>query len=404
MSPIVIDPEGSDIPGESARLREQGPVSEIILPGGVPGFAVVGLPELKTILAGKDVSKDPRDWSAYRRGEISEDSPLYRWVGTRSMFTTYGDDHSRLREPVAKVFTRRRTDAMGADIHAIAEDLVTSLDATPTGSSVDLREQYAYPLPLRVLNELLGVSEYLAGPLRKCVDGIFDFVASPEKMIANQVEMFGLLQDLVDYRRDEPGDDMTSTLISHVDDPTNQFTAEDLVGTLYLTVNAGHETTVNLIDQAITALLTHPQHLAAVLDGRLSWTDVIEEALRYAAPIAYMPLRYARKDLVLGGETIPRGSAILVSYAGAGRDARVYGDTADTFDPTRANKDHISFGHGAHRCVGAPLARMEAQVALPMLFRQFPHMKLAVDPHEIGGGSNFVSNGHRRLPAYLHSK
>ncbi|MEU1953384.1 cytochrome P450 family protein [Nocardia rhamnosiphila] len=398
--PIVIDPAGSNIQGEIARIRERGPVAGIVLPGGVPAWSVTGRDELAELLAGPDVSKDPEDWPAFRNGEIGNEFPLLNWVNTRSMFTAYGSEHRRLRQPVAAALTAPRTAPLEPRIQAITADLLAGLDALPQDQPVNLREEYAYPLPLRVLNELLGVPDDLAGPLRKCVDGIFDFVASPEKAMANYEEMIGLLLDLVEYRRGERGEDVTSTLIAHVDE--GDITEKELVGTLYLTINAGHETTVNLIDWAIYLLLTHREHRAAVLDGSLSWLDVIEEALRYEAPIAHMPLRYARKKLVIGSVEVNAGDPILVSYAGAGRDPKVYGDSADTFDPTRTNKDHIAFGHGAHRCVGSALARMEAQMALPALFMRFPHMKLAVGPEDLGAVSNFVSNGHDRLPVSLH--
>ncbi|WP_067540356.1 cytochrome P450 [Nocardia crassostreae] len=169
------------------------------------------------------------------------------------------------------------------------------------------REAFAYPLPLRVINELMGVPGHLVGPLRKCVDGIFDIALSEEAAVANYEEMIGLLQGPVEYRRENPAKDMA----------------------------------------------------------------------------------------------IAAGDPILSCPAGANRDPEVYGDSAGEFDPTRTNKDHMAFGYGAHRCPGAPLARLEAQVALPALFRRFPQMKLAVSPDELGSAPGFIANGHDRLPVLL---
>ncbi|MEV0366639.1 cytochrome P450 family protein [Nocardia fusca] len=400
--PIVIDPEGSDIQGEIARIRARGPVTRVVLPGGVPAWSVTDAAVLKEVLSGSEVSKDPHQhWPAFRNGEIGNDFPLLNWVNTRSMFTAYGSEHRRLRNFVAPAFTNRRTAALEPRIRAIADDLVAGLDAAPESGPVDLRGRFAYPLPLRVINELMGVPEHLIGPLRTCVDGIFDIALSAEAAVANYEEMIGLLQGLVGYRRENPADDMTSTLIAHADDPAKDFSVEELVGTLYLTINAGHETTVDLIDQSIFLLLTNPDQLAAALDGSPGWAEVIEEVLRFEPSIAHAPLRYAVKDLVLGGVTIAEGDPILSCPAGANRDPAVYGDSADEFDPARANKEHMAFGYGAHRCPGAPLARLEAQVALPTLFRRFPQMRLAVSPEELGTVPGFIANGHDRLPVFL---
>jgi cytochrome P450 len=177
--PIVTDPEGSDIQGEIARIRERGPVTRVVLSGGVPAWSVTDAAVLKEVLSGSEVSKDPHQhWPAFRNGEIGNDFPLLNWVNTRSMFTAYGSEHRRLRNFVAPAFTNRRTAALEPRIRAIADDLVAGLDAAPESGPVDLRERFAYPLPLRVINELMGVPEHLIGPLRTCVDGIFDIASA----------------------------------------------------------------------------------------------------------------------------------------------------------------------------------------------------------------------------------
>lgn len=400
--PVVINPEGPDIHGEIARIRERGPVTRIVLPGGVPAWSVTGADEFETLLSGSTVSKDPHQhWPAFQSGEIGKDFPLLNWVNTASAFTAYGSQHRRLRSFLQPAFTNRRTTALEPRIQAITHDLLKSLETTPPNGPLDIREHFAYPLPLRVINELMGVPEHLIGPLRQCVDGIFDIALSEEEAVANYERMGGLLQDLVAYRRDNPADDMTSTLISHADDPAKDFSIEELVGTLYLTINAGHETTVDLIDQAIYLLLTAPDHLTAALDGSLPWADVIEEVLRFQPSIAHIPLRYAVQDLVIADVLISKGDPILACPAGANRDSRVYGDSATEFDPRRTTKNHLAFGHGPHRCPGAPLARLEAQVAIPALFQQFPQMQLAVAPNELGTVPGFIANGHDRLPVFL---
>ncbi|WP_107653686.1 cytochrome P450 family protein [Nocardia suismassiliense] len=400
--PIVLDTTGADIQGESARIRARGPVALVELPGGVPAWSATDATVLKSLLADPRVSKDPRQhWSAFINGEITEAWPLLPWVAVDNMFTAYGADHRRLRKLVSPAFTHRRTTALRPRIEAITENLLNALAATLPGETVDLRAGFAYPVPIQVITEMMGVPEHLGAAIHKCVDGFFDTSFTPEQAQANYLEMYRLISELVAFRTATPGDDVASVLIATRDEDGAQLAEKELVDTLMLVINAGHETTVNLLDQAIFALLTHPEQRADVVEGRVPWSDVVEETLRYEAPVAHLPLRYAVDDIEIGDIRIPKGEAILASYAGAGRDPNLHGPTADQFDVHRTNKDHLSFGHGAHHCIGAPLARLEAAIALPALFERFPDLRLAVDPAELQPVGSFVSNGHRRLPVYL---
>ncbi|MFI9011522.1 cytochrome P450 [Actinosynnema sp. NPDC053489] len=398
MEPYVLDPAGRDIQAEAAALRDAGPAARVVLPGGVEVWSVGDLDLLRRLLADPRVSKDARrHWPAM--AGIGEDWPLYLWVAARNMFTAYGTEHRRLRTLVSKGFTARRTEALRPQVRQIAADLVDRLAAGP--DVVDVRAGFAYPLPIEVICRLMGVPDDVRPELRRIVDSLFDTTTTPEEAIANQRLLYEILHGLVAAKRATPGDDLTSGLIAARDEGDAGLTEAELVDTLIVMIAAGHETTVNLLDQAITALLTHPDQLRLVTSGERGWSDVIEETLRWQAPVAHLPLRYAVEDLEVGGVTIRRGEAILAGYAAAGRDPAHHGETADRFDVTRPDKTHLSFGHGAHHCLGAPLARIEAEVALPALFDRFPDLALAVPAAELRPVPSFISNGHRTLPVRL---
>jgi len=397
-APVVLDVTGTDIPGEAIALRERGPLVRVVLPGDIRAWAVTDPEVLKQLFTDWRVSKDAhRHWPAFRSGEVPPDWPLITWVSVRNMFTAYGKDHQRLRKLVGPAFTARRVSALRPQIKMIIRRLLDDLAARPDGAVIDLREDYATQVPLRVISALMGVPTDLQPRLRVCVDEIFSTTPQRDPQ-ATFIELISLLTTLVACRRAEPGEDMTSLLVSRRD-TDDRLSEEELVHTLLLVITAGYETTVNLIDQAVHQMLTRPELLGQLRAGAVGWSQLIEETLRYAPPVANLPLRYAVTDIDIAGERIMAGEAIIAALAAANRDPRHH--DPDIFDPARPETEHLSFGYGPHYCLGAPLARLEAIEAVPALFGRFPDLTLAVEASELKPLPSFISHGHQALPVYL---
>lgn len=401
---VAIDPFGNDIPAESARLRALGAVVPVDLPGGIPAWAPTGYDTLKSLILDPRVSKDPRrHWSLWPEiGEHPSWGWILGWVGVINMLSTYGPDHTRLRKLVAPSFTARRTEAMRTRVEAITAELLDGLDAAPD-AEVDLRAGYAHPLPMRMICELFGVPDHLVEATGTLIAAIMDTSdPSPEHGAFVQQQIGSVLPALIAHKSEHPGDDMTTELIRVRDEDGDRLSDEELLYTLLLVIGAGFETTVNLIGNAVVALLRHPGQLEAVRAGEIGWEAVVDEVLRVHPSIATLPLRFVVSDITIGGVTIPAGDAIVTTYAASGLDPAHYGPTAADFDATRSADDHLAFGIGVHRCIGAPLARMEAMSALPALFDRFPGLRLTAAASELRQVPSFIAEGWQQIPVRLH--
>ncbi|QNP61496.1 cytochrome P450 family protein [Streptomyces genisteinicus] len=399
--PLRIDPAGSDIHGEAAALRRRGPATRVLLPGDVPAWSVTDPGLIRRLLTHSGISKDPaRHWPAY--GDLPETWPLRMWVDVRNALTAYGSEHRRLRRPLAAAFSTRRVRALVPQIEEITHRLLDDLAAGDTGDVVDLRARFAWPLPLLGVNRVLGVPDALHNGFRDTVGRLFDTAATPEEALATRDRLYELIRELVDRKRAEPADDVTSALVEAQE--RGELSVQELEDSFVLLIGAGHETTVNLLDQAITSLLADPGQLALARSGEVAWSRVVEETLRHQAPVATIIMRFAADRVVdePTGVTFEQGDALVINFAAAGRDPGQHGPDADTFDAARAGAhDHLSFGHGNHLCVGAELARIEGRIALEALFTRFPGIQVAVPPDQLRPLPSFISNGHQALPVLL---
>ncbi|MGW6890137.1 cytochrome P450 family protein [Streptomyces chartreusis] len=399
---FALDPFGADIPGESARLRALGPIVPVDLPGGIPVWAPTGYDTLKELILDPRVSKDPRQhWRLWP--EMAEHPSwgwILGWVGVVNMLSTYGTDHTRLRKLVAPSFTQRRTEVMRPRVEAITGELLDALDKGD--AEVDLKAGFAHPLPMRMICELFGVPDELQEATGTLIAAIMDTSdPSPEHAAFVQEQIGTVLPALIAHRSEHPGDDLTTELIRVRDEDGDRLSDEELLYTLLLVIGAGFETTVNLIGNAVVALLIHPEQLADVRSGKIGWDAVIDETLRVHPSIASLPLRFAVSDIEVGDVTVAAGDAIITTYAAAGVDPAHYGADADTFDASRGADDHLAFGIGVHRCIGAPLARVEALTALPALFERFPDLRLAVREEELRQVPSFIAFGWQEIPVLL---
>ncbi|MFC5827083.1 cytochrome P450 family protein [Nonomuraea insulae] len=398
----VLDTTGRDIHTEADILRAQGQAVQVELPGGVLAWSVNSHEAIRHLLAEPNVTKSARNhWPAFINGEIPPDWEMISWIAMDNMVTSYGKDHVRLRRLVGKAFTPRRTEAIKPRITALTDLLLDALSATEPGEVVDLRERFAYPLPAMLVADLIGMSEEARAATAKVIDMMVDTTVTPEQAQGILAGWRGAMEELIAEKRAHPGEDITTDLVTARDGDGSRLSEVELTDTIFAILGAGSETTINFFDNAITALLSHPEQLELVRSGQRTWDDVIDETLRVESPLAHLPLRYAVTDIHLDGVTIPQGDPILINYAAVGRDPALHGADAGRFDLTRDNKEHLSFGYGPHFCLGASIARSVATIGLSSLFSRFPELNLAVDRRELTPLPTFIMNGHRALPVRL---
>jgi cytochrome P450 len=377
------------------RLREEAPI------GQVPGIGIwycTRFADCQAILRDRRMSSDTRNSDVYR-GLIA--SGVLRLPESlredRSFLYLDPPDHTRLRRLVASAFTPAVVHALRPRIRQIVDEL---LDAAERRGQLDIVSDVAYPLPFRIMCELLGIaikdydrfrawSEELVGSMD------LQLGAPPEKIERQAAainEATDYLAEHIAERRGKPGDDLLTALFA-AEDAGDKLTEEELLGTVILLFGAGMETTVNLIGSGMHALLQHPDQLAHLRARPELAAAVVEEVLRWDPP-TQLTQRVAMEDVEIGGETIPKGAPVVLILAAACRDEAVIAD-ADRFDITRESIPHLAFGFGPHFCIGAPLARAEGEIAFATVVARFPSLRLGEGVRRRG---TIVLRGLESLP------
>ncbi|MGY1937518.1 MULTISPECIES: cytochrome P450 family protein [Nocardia] len=398
---LVIDPMVGDLGTETSRLRAAGPLARIELLG-VPAWTVTQHALARQLLVDTRLVKDIGAWSLWRSGAVTRQWPLIGMIDAgRSMFTVDGAEHRKLRIKTTQALTKRRLDALRPAIERMTAELLDDLaEAGRDGAAVDLKTVFAYPLPMRVISELMGVDRADHPMLLSWYKAFFSLLTPQDERLRVIDELDVYFTDLVRKKTADPTDDLTSAFI--VGEDIEPLTEEEVVGNLKALVAAGHETTIGLILNAVRALLGRPDQLSAIRTGELTWEAAVEETLRWDSPVTHLLMRFATEDIAVGDTVIAQGEGVVMSYRAIGRDFAVHGPDADDFDVARptANR-HLAFGYGPHICPGAALARLEAGIALPALFDRFPGLRFAVPVEEIRNLPVLTQNDLEAFPVYL---
>ena len=315
---------------------------------------------------------------------------------SKHMLNSDPPDHGRLRSLVQKAFTPRMVLQLENRIQKIADSL---LDQVEPNHSMNLVDDFAFPLPIIVISEMLGIPLEDRQKFRVWSQAVIDFSDTPESLeeYKHKIGEFAeYLEYLVRKKREEPAEDLVSSLIQAESEGT-RLSIEELYSTIMLLIVAGHETTVNLITNMTFALLNHPDQLEKLRQNPDLIDSAIEEALRFYSPVELTTLRWAAEPFTLHGQEIKRKDVIIVSLASANRDDTVF-PNADRFDIERKDNRHLAFGHGSHFCLGAPLARLEAKIAIQTLLRRFEHIEIKGEREQIKWKGNFLMRALEELP------
>ncbi|MFI6288419.1 cytochrome P450 [Streptomyces sp. NPDC051018] len=383
-----------------AWLREHAPVHRTTLPSGVEAWLVTRYADARQALADQRLSKNPvhHDEPAHARGRTGIPGERKAELMTH-LLNIDPPDHTRLRRLVSKAFTPRRVAEFAPRVQELTDRLI---DGFAGRGSADLIHEFAFPLPIYAICDLLGVPPEDQDDFRDWAGMMIRHGGGPRGGVARSVKkMRGYLAELIHRKRESPGDDLISGLI-RASDHGEHLTENEAAAMAFILLFAGFETTVNLIGNGVYALLRHPEQrarLQASLDaGEAGLLETaVEELLRYDGPVEMATWRFATEALTIGGREIAAGDPVLVVLAAADRDPEKFG-RPDVLDLSRSDNQHLGYGHGIHYCLGAPLARLEGQTAIATLLRRLPDLRLTGDPADLRWRGGLIMRGLRTLP------
>lgn len=313
----------------------------------------------------------------------------------QSMLFVDPPDHHRLRSLVQSGFTPKRIEKLRGRIEEIAREQAKLMSNKGT---VDFINAYAFPIPIRVICELLGIPSEDQLDFQRWSNALVDINDDSEYDKVN-LEFMDYLENLTEQKRVSPGEDLMSYLIQ-AEEGGERLTVSELYGVIMLLIVAGHETTVNLIANGLLALLTHPEQLALLKADPSLVSQAIEELLRFNGPVEFSTDRWAKESFTFMGQQVEKGDHVIVSLASADHDPEVFANPS-TLDITREKSPHLAFGKGLHYCLGAPLARIEGEIAIRVLLEEYPDITLAAELSELEWRQSFIIRGLKQLPVKL---
>ena len=348
------------------------------------------------------ILKDQRFIKDFRRLLTPEQMAQFQG-NIYSMFNTHmlgfdPPDHTRLRALVNISFTPRLVEQWRERIQTVTDELIDALEQR-SEHRADLIDEFAFPLPIIVITEMLGVPTEDRASFREWSNAMLDATGSPESFQRVREKLMGFvayLTNLIAVKRQQPGDDLISRLLRAEADG-DKLNETELLAMIFLLLVAGHETTVNLLGNGTLALLQRPAQKQLLQENPALIKNAIEEFLRFRSPIAIATNRWVSEDLEFGGKQMRRGDPVLVSLAGANHDPEIFGQPEE-LDITREENRHLAFGMGIHYCLGAPLARLEGQIAINTLLKRLPNLRLAVGAEELVWRPGLLLLGVSKLP------
>ncbi|GAA4608317.1 cytochrome P450 [Actinoplanes octamycinicus] len=392
-----------------AALREQAAVHPVETPNGLRTWLVVRYADARELLTDPRLSKDMTVGHRFlaenfadpvkRAAFLTESGTRRQFPAelSRHMLDSDPPDHTRLRRLVGRVFTARAVAALRPRIEQLVTELLDG--ASSSGEPVvDLMAAFAFPLPFTVICWLLGVPPADQAKFRTWSNLLVSGTGGDDVLDASEA-MVDYLRALIDGKRTGAADDLLADLV-RVSDGGDQLTGDELIAMAFLLLVAGHETTVNLIGNGTLALLTHPGQRALLEAEPERWPAAVEEFLRFDGPVSNATWRFTTEEVTVGGTVIPPNEFVTICLGAAGRDPDRY-EKPDILDITRDRAGGLAFGHGIHHCLGAPLARLEAEVALRALFDRFPRLRLATPAEDLPWRLSLMMRGLSELPVRL---